>query len=314
MIFTFTINAESSSSNCTGEIVCVVEGTFLKYKAETAFLSVENIECCNKGFLIFNFGKFIDDDRITLELLFESESGEVFINEEGIMNVRTGFLEITSTEGLVIKEHMLPFRLWGLSTVSLSSEQLVFDITKGKHSGWYGSAEPRDTIFLRSEIHLNVDIFVDDETRIVTKSHYYNSYGSGIMVAYTLVETNIFQKLEDTSTVSTLESIQVEQIPKIPDWIRNNAGWWSEGSIGDSDFLQGIQFLIKENIISIPDLTEEVTQMELKDEKRAMGMEREQNVPDWVRNNAGWWADGLISDDDFVSGIKYLVEQGIIKI
>ena len=100
----------------------------------------------------------------------------------------------------------------------------------------------------------------------------------------------------------------------IPDWIRNNAKWWSEGAIGDSDFTSGIQFMIKENIMIIPDLPEEVTQMELKDEKRAMGMEREQNVPDWVRNNAGWWADGLISDQDFVSGIKYLVEQGIIRV
>ncbi len=100
----------------------------------------------------------------------------------------------------------------------------------------------------------------------------------------------------------------------IPDWIRNNAKWWSEGAIGDSDFTSGIQFMIKENIMIIPDLPEEVTQMELKDEKRAMGMAREQNVPDWIRNNAGWWADGLISDEDFVSGIKYLVEQGIIQV
>ena len=108
--------------------------------------------------------------------------------------------------------------------------------------------------------------------------------------------------------------IEIMEKLQIPDWIRNNAKWWSEGQIGDSDFTSGIQFMIKENIMVIPDLPEEVTQMELKDEKRAMGMEREQNVPDWVRNNAGWWADGLISDDDFVSGIKYLVEQGIIKV
>jgi len=101
---------------------------------------------------------------------------------------------------------------------------------------------------------------------------------------------------------------------KVPGWIKNNARWWAEGQIGDSDFVSGIQFMIKEKIINIPDLPEEVTQMELKDEKRAMGMEREQNVPDWVRNNAGWWADGQISEDDFVNGIKYLVEQGIIKV
>ncbi len=40
----------------------------------------------------------------------------------------------------------------------------------------------------------------------------------------------------------------------------------------------------------------------------------EEKVPDWVKNNAGWWADGLISEDDFLNGIKYLVEKGIIKI
>ena len=37
-------------------------------------------------------------------------------------------------------------------------------------------------------------------------------------------------------------------------------------------------------------------------------------IPDWIKNNAGWWADGVITENDFVSGIKYLVEQGIIKI
>ena len=37
----------------------------------------------------------------------------------------------------------------------------------------------------------------------------------------------------------------------IPEWIKNNAGWWAEGAIGDSDFVQGIQFLIKEGIMKI---------------------------------------------------------------
>jgi len=39
---------------------------------------------------------------------------------------------------------------------------------------------------------------------------------------------------------------------KIPAWVKNNAGWWSNGSIGDSDFVQGIQFLIKEGIMKVP--------------------------------------------------------------
>ena len=99
-----------------------------------------------------------------------------------------------------------------------------------------------------------------------------------------------------------IDSIQIEGMPsQIPDRIRNIAKWWSDGITGDSDFASGIQFMIKENIISIPDLPEQAS-------------ETTYAIPNWVRNNAGWWADGLISEDDFVSGIKYLVEQGIIKV
>jgi len=87
---------------------------------------------------------------------------------------------------------------------------------------------------------------------------------------------------------------------EIPSWIKNNARWWSEGTIGDSDFTTGIQFMIQEKIMIISGLPEQAAEA------------TQEQVPQWVRNNAGWWANGLISDNDFVSGIKYLVEQGII--
>jgi len=37
-------------------------------------------------------------------------------------------------------------------------------------------------------------------------------------------------------------------------------------------------------------------------------------VPDWVKNNAGWWADGLIDDNSFVVGIQWLISDGIMDI
>ena len=37
-------------------------------------------------------------------------------------------------------------------------------------------------------------------------------------------------------------------------------------------------------------------------------------IPSWIKNNAGWWADGIISDKDFLSTIQYLIEKGIIKL
>ncbi|SVD37381.1 uncharacterized protein METZ01_LOCUS390235, partial [marine metagenome] len=37
-------------------------------------------------------------------------------------------------------------------------------------------------------------------------------------------------------------------------------------------------------------------------------------VPDWIKNNAGWWADGTIDDSSFVSGIEWLISNGIIEV
>jgi len=40
----------------------------------------------------------------------------------------------------------------------------------------------------------------------------------------------------------------------------------------------------------------------------------EDTIPAWIKNNAEWWSQGLITDNDFVKGIQYLVEQGIIEV
>ena len=39
---------------------------------------------------------------------------------------------------------------------------------------------------------------------------------------------------------------------QIPAWIKNNAKWWADGSIDDNSFVQGIQYLIKEGIMKMP--------------------------------------------------------------
>ena len=92
---------------------------------------------------------------------------------------------------------------------------------------------------------------------------------------------------------------QIEQ--KIPDWIKNNAKWWSEGQIDDTSFVSGIQFLIKEKIINVSSTTN-------------ASSPSSENIPSWVKTNAGWWADDMITEDEFVKGIEFLVNQGIVKI
>ncbi|HET6457879.1 MAG TPA: hypothetical protein VFG24_03245 [Nitrosopumilaceae archaeon] len=46
----------------------------------------------------------------------------------------------------------------------------------------------------------------------------------------------------------------------------------------------------------------------------ALGAISSHGIPVWVKGIAGFWAQGKISDDEFVSAIKFLVHQGIIKI
>jgi len=37
-------------------------------------------------------------------------------------------------------------------------------------------------------------------------------------------------------------------------------------------------------------------------------------VPAWVKKNAKWWHEGSVDDKDFVQGIQYLIQKGIMKI
>ncbi len=101
--------------------------------------------------------------------------------------------------------------------------------------------------------------------------------------------------------INTLTQNGVSDEILIPDWVRNNAGWWSEGQISDNDFAGGIEFLIKEKVIRVP--------VENSETKLANAI-----IPDWLRNNANWWSQGLISDKEFANGLQYLIQNGIISV
>ena len=45
-----------------------------------------------------------------------------------------------------------------------------------------------------------------------------------------------------------------------------------------------------------------------------VGFAEAANVPEWVKNNAGWWAEGAIDDKAFVTGVQFLIEEGIISV
>jgi len=99
-----------------------------------------------------------------------------------------------------------------------------------------------------------------------------------------------------TGSVSPFVSAQ-----SVPEWVKNNAAWWAEGTISEGEFVSAIQFLIKENILTVPEapVAEEQAQ---------------QGVPDWVKNNAKWWSEGTISEGEFLNGIQHLIKIGIVHV
>lgn len=107
-----------------------------------------------------------------------------------------------------------------------------------------------------------------------------------------------FSEINNFKIVS--KSVEIKNSEEIAPWIKNNAGWWADGIVGDDEFVNSIQFLINERIIVIPNT-----------ESKSSGV---QEIPEWIKSNAGWWADDLISDSDFIKGIQFLAEEGIIII
>ena len=85
---------------------------------------------------------------------------------------------------------------------------------------------------------------------------------------------------------------------KVPSWIKNTADWWANNLTTDNEFVNAVEFLIKEGIIKID----------------ATAGEKSDNIPDWVRNTAGWWAADQISETEFLNAIQFLIESGLINI
>jgi hypothetical protein len=113
-----------------------------------------------------------------------------------------------------------------------------------------------------------------------------------------------FKNLDGNKLAKTTFPIVIDRMSSneisIPDWIRNNALWWSQEQIDDNTFIQGIEYLIKNKIILIPQTQQESSES--------------QEIPSWIRNNAEWWAGGQIDDKTFVQGLEFLIKNGILHV
>ncbi len=86
----------------------------------------------------------------------------------------------------------------------------------------------------------------------------------------------------------------------IPSWIKDDAKFWSDGSMTDTQFIQDMQYLIDNKIVDIPQIT--------------MSDNMSSQIPLWVKDDAQSWSSGSISNDEFAGAMQYLVSNGMISL
>ncbi len=124
---------------------------------------------------------------------------------------------------------------------------------------------------------------------------------SGDTIIYDAIDVASPQIVEIADEDLPEPEIQTLKSRHVPIWIKNNAAWWSQELIEDSDFVAGIEYLIQQEIIT---LTESGT----------LETSSSDEIPAWIKNNAGWWSEDLITEKEFIDGLQWLISNGIIQV
>ena len=92
-----------------------------------------------------------------------------------------------------------------------------------------------------------------------------------------------------------------QTIGKVPEWVKHIANWWSMGNISDQKFTDSIQYMIKKEIVMVPENEKFENTNELK-------------MISFVRNNFSQWSQNEIPDNEFYKNMNWLIENKFIKI
>lgn len=192
-----------------------------------------------------------------------------------------------------------------ISKIDTFNSALKYDITFGKSMPeshivlrtWDGDRYTSDTFYPNAVV-----VSADEEP--LTQSEFEISpfldtqYESQLTEEETLTQIEIAKpSILDTKTEVTITKTG---FPGIPLWVKNNAMWWHEKQIDDTDFVAGIQYMINEELITIHE-----TQIKSSTTKE---------IPQWVSNVAGYWSNDQIPDDQFVQAMQWMVSNGVMEV
>jgi len=99
------------------------------------------------------------------------------------------------------------------------------------------------------------------------------------------------------------DELEIKSDSNIPVWVQTTAQFWINEDVSDREFTDALGFLVKEKIIDVEVDTpfDDVEQ----DNK-------EPQVPDWIRTTTEWWINGQVPEDQFLEGIRWMIQNRII--
>ena len=251
---------------------------------------------------MINIDDFSADDRLVHIVVSQKELQEIFSNNEFNENKITMTVKPKSDLPLsgVTENGQFKINLWWDNELKSGQNAILhFDVL--------------DTFLKDKPIEASYDLKIFHEGKQISETRgvssdsktQSNSYEFLIPEDVSGIISVKFEKLSDSSVANLEIPLIVDRKDsvseyQIPNWIKNNAGWWATDQIPDSAFIDGIEFLIKEGVIVVP-ITESQS-------------EGESSIPEWIKINAGWWADGQIDDKTFATGIEFLIKNGLIVV
>ena len=102
-----------------------------------------------------------------------------------------------------------------------------------------------------------------------------------------------------SSTTSKTMTYSRAAQTSIPSWVKNNAKWWTQGTIDDKTFVQSMQYISSGGSTKIS-------------QSASPSSSGSQQVPAWVKNTVKWWVNGQVSDDEFKNAVKYMLSTKVI--
>ena len=131
---------------------------------------------------------------------------------------------------------------------------------------------------------------------------------------------------------SLIENISAQE-EILPIWLKTTAVWWGEDKISDQDFINALQYLVDNKLIIIPELeiskplcgpglvlNESTNECVIHDKLDTNGIfidtidEQQKIVVSWIKITTMWWGQNKLSDQDFINGLQYLVENNVLTL